>query len=126
MSKKEAVSAIAAALPDNFDKATRHAAAKFLHTVEVRRKCYKPDDTELSPERLRLERQIIEAFADVTCYREVRVLLGARRRMNTGLRMCRRCYPRWRNARTGRIFPMICFLPVPARRPTPGRMLSVF
>lgn len=76
MSKKEAVSAIAAALPDNFDKATRHAAAKFLHTIEVRRKCYKPDDTELSPERLRLERQIIEAFADVTCYREVRVLLG--------------------------------------------------
>lgn len=76
MSKKEAVSAIAGTLLDNFDKATVHAAAEFLRAIEVRRRRYKPDDTELSPGRLRLRQQIIEAFADVTCYREVRVLLG--------------------------------------------------
>ena len=76
VSKKESIKAIAATLLDNFDKETVHAAAEFLHTIEVRRKCYKPDDTQLSPERLRLEQRIIEAFAGVTCYREVRVLLG--------------------------------------------------
>lgn len=76
MSKKESISAIAATLLDNFDKATVKAAAEFLHDIEVRRRNYKPDDTPLSPERLRLEQQIIEAFAEVTCYREVRVLLG--------------------------------------------------
>ncbi len=76
MSKKESISAIAATLLDNFDKATVKAAAEFLHDIEVRRRNYKPDDTPLSPERLCLEQQIIEAFAEVTCYREVRVLLG--------------------------------------------------
>ena len=76
MSKKEAISAIAATLRDNFDKATVKAAAEFLHDIEVRRRNYKPDDTPLSPERLRLEQQIKDAFAGVTCYREVRVLLG--------------------------------------------------
>ncbi len=76
MSKKESISAIAATLLGNFDKAIVRAAAEFLHAIEGRRKNYKPYDTELSPERLRLEQQIIEAFADVTCYREVRVLLG--------------------------------------------------
>ncbi len=76
MNKKESLSAIAATLLQNFDRNIVKAAAEFLHNIEVRRRMYKADDTELSPQRKRLEQQIIEAFNGVTCYREVRVLLG--------------------------------------------------
>ncbi|MBR1997598.1 MAG: hypothetical protein IJ993_04225 [Akkermansia sp.] len=76
MNKKESISAIAATLLKNFDRDTVKAAAEFLHEIEVRRRMYKADDAELSPQRKRLEHQIIAAFDGVTCYREVRVLLG--------------------------------------------------
>ena len=76
MSKKEAISAIAPTLLSQFSRATVYSAAEFLHNIEVRKRCYKPYDEPLSPQRLRLEQQIIKAFTGVTCHREVRVLLG--------------------------------------------------
>ncbi len=76
MNKKEAISTIASSLLKNFDNDTVHAAAEFLHSIETRRRRHEPDSTEISHQRKRLEQKIKEAFSDVTCYREVRVLLG--------------------------------------------------
>lgn len=76
MNKKDEIKAIAVNLLDNFDQSTARTAAEFLYEIELRRMAYKPDGTELTPLRKRLEQRIVEAFHDVTCYREVRVLLG--------------------------------------------------
>lgn len=74
--KKGYVSATAASLLERFDRENVRDAAEFLRMIERSRRRYQPDDTALTPLRQKLEKRIKEAFAGVTCYREVRVLLG--------------------------------------------------
>ncbi len=74
--KKDAVSSMAATLLGNFGRGTLRDAAEFLQMIEKRRRRYKSVKTELTPLCEGLEARIREAFAGVTCHREVRVLLG--------------------------------------------------
>jgi len=64
------------ALKNNFSRAALKEAAAFLRKVEQNRQSYEPMPIELCPVEKEIEQRIRHAFAGVTCYREVRVLLG--------------------------------------------------
>lgn len=49
---------------------------EFLRRQTAWRASYKPEPIEMTPLRAELAERIRCAFAGVTCYREVRVLLG--------------------------------------------------
>lgn len=114
MNKKESISVIAASLLKKFDNDTVLTAAEFLHSIETRRQRYKPDDAEISHQRKRLEQKIKKAFSDVTCYREVRVLLEGEAEDEYWPTDVQALYRRWRNEKAGRIYLMVYSMPVPA------------
>lgn len=51
-------------------------AQRFWKSIESRRRAFSPDSAELSPLKRRLIDRIKTAFSGVSCYRELRVLLG--------------------------------------------------
>lgn len=71
-------SAAAKVLFRRFDRETLRLAADFWRTIEQRRRLYVPEEVEeeQTPFVRELEERIYEAFAGVTCHREVRVLIG--------------------------------------------------
>jgi hypothetical protein len=59
-----------------FSQSAVEEAEEFLRSQAEWRAAYKPEPVEMTPLREDLVERIRRAFAGVTCYREVRVLLG--------------------------------------------------